>query len=103
MAEAICVAAEIGAISDNLISVRNISATEAARHFSDVLDAVESGRETFVVVRKGRAVAHIGPAVAAHGKAVKAIMRANPPDRAWLDDLRTLRAGLAVEDRPWSA
>jgi antitoxin (DNA-binding transcriptional repressor) of toxin-antitoxin stability system len=68
-----------------------------------VLDAVENGRETFVVVRKGRAVAHIGPAVEANGKTVKAIMRANPPDRAWLDDLRTLRAGFAVEDRPSSA
>ena len=37
--------------------MRNITATEAARKFADVLNAVETRGETFVVVRRGRAVA----------------------------------------------
>ena len=60
--------------------MKRVSATDAARRFSDVLDAVEHGRETFVVVRKGGAVARIGPAAAAHGRAIKDLLRANPPD-----------------------
>lgn len=94
------VGAESG--SDNLILMRSLSATEAARRFAEVLDAVERRGETFVVVRRGRAVARIGPAAAADGKTLKAILRANPRDRAWASELRALRAALAVEERRWS-
>jgi prevent-host-death family protein len=83
--------------------MRSLSATEAARRFSELLDAVERRDETFVVVRRGRAVARIGPARAANGKTVKEILRSNPPDSEWASELRELRAGLAVEERRWSA
>jgi len=71
--------------------VRQLSATEAARRFSDVLDSVESERESFVVVRHGRAVARIGPAFAGTGRAVKEMLRAHRPDPEWAAELRELR------------
>lgn len=82
--------------------MRSLSATEVARRFSELLDMVEQRGETFLVVRRGRAVARIGPARAANGKAVKEILRANPPDARWPTELRELRASLTVEDRHWS-
>jgi prevent-host-death family protein len=59
------------------------SATDAARRFSAVLDAVERGAETFLVVRHGRPVARIEPARAANGNLVKELLRTHPPDRRW--------------------
>lgn len=41
---------------------RRISATKAAREFSDILDRVEHAGEEFVVERHGRVVATISPA-----------------------------------------
>lgn len=38
-----------------------ITATEAARNFADLLDAVERERREFVVVRRGRQVAKARP------------------------------------------
>jgi len=81
--------------------VRRLTATEAARRFSEVLDAVERRSESFLVVRRGRAVARIEPARAANGKRVKEILRANPPDSRWAAELRELRGALTVEDRAW--
>lgn len=82
--------------------MRSLSATEAARRFSKLLDAVEGRKETFLVVRHGHAVARIGPASAANGKAIKELVRTNPPDPEWATELRELRAALAVEERRWS-
>jgi antitoxin (DNA-binding transcriptional repressor) of toxin-antitoxin stability system len=82
--------------------MRSLSATEAARRFSALLDAVERRGETFVVVRRGKAVAHIGPAHAADGKTVKEILRSDPPDGDWATELREVRAALAVEERTWT-
>ncbi|MGH3115622.1 MAG: type II toxin-antitoxin system Phd/YefM family antitoxin [Gaiellales bacterium] len=79
-----------------------LTATEAARRFAEVLDAVEHRGETFVVVRRGREVARIAPTHAAPGKAVKEVMRANPRDGAWADELRDLRAGLVLEEGRWT-
>ena len=82
--------------------MRRLTATDAARRFSELLDAVERRGESFMVVRRGRAVARIEPARAANGKRVKEVLRSNPPDRAWASELRELRAALAVEDRDWN-
>lgn len=82
--------------------MRSVTATEAARNFADVLDAVESRGETFLVVRRGRAVARIGPADAGRGAAVKDVLRAAPRDAAWVEELRRMRAALQIEDRHWS-
>jgi antitoxin (DNA-binding transcriptional repressor) of toxin-antitoxin stability system len=82
--------------------VRTLSATDAARHFSELLDAVERRGESFLVLRRGHAVARIDPASAANGKRVKEILRFNPPDRRWASELNELRASLAIEDRAWN-
>jgi prevent-host-death family protein len=82
--------------------VRRLTATEAARRFAEVLDAVERRGESFLIVRRGRAVARVEPARAANGKLVKELLRSYPPDRQWPSELRELRAALAVEDRRWS-
>jgi prevent-host-death family protein len=82
--------------------VRSLTATDAARRFSEVLDAVERHGESFLVVRRGRTVARIEPARAANGKALKELLRTTPPDPEWEAELRELRASLAVEDRSWN-
>jgi prevent-host-death family protein len=81
--------------------MKRVSATEAARRFSDVLDAVEAGRESFVVVRRGREVATIAPAAPAAGKRLKSVLEAHPPDAAWSRELEELRGSLADESDPW--
>ena len=81
--------------------MRSVSATEAARRFSELLDAVEARGETFLVARRGRTVARIGPAAGADGRAVKALLRRMRPDAEWPSELRELRAGLTVEGRRW--
>jgi prevent-host-death family protein len=83
--------------------MKRLTATEAARRFSEMLDAVEGHGETFVVVRNGRPVARVGPAPAAHGAAVKDALRAHPRDAGWTDELRALRSALRIEDRRWTA
>lgn len=90
--------------SDHLISVKQLSATEAARRFSDVLDNVESERETFVVGRHGRAVATTGLALAGTGRALKDALdalRENRPDVSWAAELRELREGVGPGTDPW--
>lgn len=79
--------------------MKRVTATEAARRFSDVLDAVEGGRESFVVVRRGREVATISPASPASGKRLKALLYEHRPDPAWSRELDELRGAL-VDDAP---
>jgi prevent-host-death family protein len=81
--------------------MKRLTATEAARRFSEMLDAVESEGETFLVVRNGRAVARVGPAPGAHGAAVKDLLRSAPRDAKWAEELQALRAALRIEDREW--
>jgi prevent-host-death family protein len=81
--------------------VRKLTATEAARRFSELLDAVEDGGETFLVLRHGRTVARIGPATGARGATVKELLHGRPRDRAWARELRELRADLTPEERRW--
>jgi antitoxin (DNA-binding transcriptional repressor) of toxin-antitoxin stability system len=81
--------------------VKEISATEAARGFAEMLDAIEHEGETFLVRRNGRAVARIEPAAGATGGAVKDLLTNTPPDPEWIQDLRTLRSGLPAEVSRW--
>jgi len=84
--------------------MREITATEAAKRFSDLLDAVEHGGESFVVVRHGRAIASLSPAPAATGAILGSIMANHPPDAQWADEVRDLRrfAGAARDTDPWN-
>lgn len=83
--------------------MKRLTATEAARRFSDVLDQVERTGETFVVERRGRAVASIRPAAGVTGRAVKDLLRAQKPDPDWERELAELRASVTAEERRWSA
>lgn len=81
--------------------MKQLSATDASRRFSEVLDDVERDGESYVVVRHGRAVATIGPTSGGTGKALKEVLRANRPDDAWAGELRELREGLEPVTDPW--
>ncbi len=81
--------------------MREITATDAARRFSDVLDAVEHDGESFSVSRRGRVVARIEPEARANGAKVIEVLRNNPVDPDWAGEIRELRALLVIEDRNW--
>lgn len=83
--------------------MRRLTATDAARRFSSLLDQVEQTGETFVVERRGRAIASIAPAAASSGREVKDILRAQAADPGWSPELRELRGSLAPETRSWNA
>ena len=80
--------------------MREVTATEAARHFSDLLDAVEHGRVGFAIVRHGKAIAHLSPVTGGGGRQAKALLAAFPVDPGWANDLAALRASLLLEERP---
>ena len=83
--------------------MKEISATDAARGFADLLDAVQHRGESFVIRRNGEIVARIEPAQGADGASVKDLLAAAPRDSAWADDLRELRASLPAEVPDWRA
>lgn len=76
-----------------------ITATEAARNFADLLDAIEHRGEHFTITRRGRVIAQLEPVAGGRGADVKRVLTAHRPDPDWADDLATVR-GLAVpQDR----
>lgn len=85
--------------SDNLIPMADISATDAARRFADLLDGVEHRGEQYTIVRRGKAVAHLEPIAMGRGSAVKELLRGSRVDASWSDDLAGVRALLQVDDR----
>lgn len=77
----------------------DITATDAARNFADLLDAIEHRGEHFTIVRRGKPVAQLEPMSRGRGADVKALLRRHRPDRAWASDLDDVRALLEVADR----
>ena len=77
----------------------DITATDAARHFADLLDGVEHRGEHYTIVRRGKAVAHLEPVSSGRGADVKALLRRHRPDAAWSQELTDLRGMLEIEDR----
>jgi prevent-host-death family protein len=76
--------------------VPEISATDAARNFADLLDGVEHRHERYTIVRRGRAIGQISPVTGGRGADLKELVRGTRRDRSWageLDDLRSLAAG----------
>lgn len=86
--------------SDNLRTMSEVSATEAARSFADLLDAVEHRGERFTIVRRGKAIASLQPVKEGHGGEVKEVLRRHRPDQRWKDDLEAVRSGVELEERP---
>jgi prevent-host-death family protein len=77
----------------------DISATDAARNFADLLDAVEHRGEKYTIVRRGKAIAHLEPTSRGRGLDAKAVLRRNPPDADWISDLEGVRGLLEIEER----
>lgn len=86
-------------LSDNLIGMPEVSATEAARNFADLLDAVEHRGEHFTVIRRGKPIAHLEPARPGLGNDTKTVLRRHRPDRRWADELSAVRGLVEIEDR----
>ena len=83
--------------------MRVMNATEASRHFSDLLDAVERG-ETVTIMRGNHSVAEIGPAHRRTGADLRAALAdSTPPDE---DFSRNIEAALALVNSevhdPWA-
>ncbi|HEX6237597.1 MAG TPA: type II toxin-antitoxin system prevent-host-death family antitoxin [Acidimicrobiales bacterium] len=77
----------------------DITATDAARNFADLLDAIEHRGEHFTIVRRGRPIAHLEPTARGRGAAVKALLRRHRLDPDWHRDIDSVRDLLEVEDR----
>jgi prevent-host-death family protein len=86
--------------------MREMSASEAARNFSAVLDAAEHG-DSVVVTRGGRRVALIVPAPRANGAALREVLdrwRGNPAfDDRFVDNVARARdaASAELDGDPW--
>jgi len=78
--------------SDILIHVPEVTATDAARKFSDLLDAVEHQGVHFTVIRHGRVVARIEPVGPGDGARLKEALASHPPDDDWSGDLSRVRS-----------
>ncbi|HWJ85492.1 MAG TPA: type II toxin-antitoxin system prevent-host-death family antitoxin [Cellulomonas sp.] len=81
--------------------MRTMTATDASRGFSDLLDAAEAG-ETVIVTRGGRPIARISPARSTTGRDLRAALADVPrldPDLA--DDIAGATAHLTADGDPW--
>ncbi len=80
-----------------------MTATEAARSFSDVLNRVASG-EVVEVTRSGAPVAVIGPPRARliSAERFQALIASAPrPDDAFAEELKAIRDGVGAPGEPW--
>jgi prevent-host-death family protein len=83
--------------------MRTMTATEASRHFSDLLDAVERG-ETVTIVRGNNPVAEIGPARRRTGADLRAALTGtSPPDDAFVTNIAEAMSMVTSEVvDPWA-
>lgn len=83
--------------------MRTISATEASRRFSDLLDAIEAG-DTVTVTRGNRPVAEIRPAPRRTGRDLRAALSdVPPPDDRFAADIADAVGSLTHEEvDPWA-
>lgn len=77
----------------------DVTATDAARNFADLLDAIEHRGEHFTIVRRGKAIAHLEPMNRGLGVDVKALLRRHRPDSGWAGELTEVRDLIEVDDR----
>lgn len=80
-----------------------MTATEASRHFSDLLDAIERG-ETVTIVRGNHPVAEIGPPHQRTGAELRAALEGiAPPDETFTRDISATLAMITSEvPDPWA-
>ena len=81
-----------------------VTATQAARNFASLLDAVEHG-ETVVVTRDGVPVGRLAPERRTSADRLKDALREHPADDGFADDLDaahgSLRSTFSDEVRGW--
>jgi prevent-host-death family protein len=85
------------------LCVRTVTATEASRHFSDLLDAVERG-ETVTIMRGNHPVAEISPARRRTGADLRAALAdTTPPDCAFARSISEAMSMVTSEvNDPWA-
>lgn len=76
-----------------------ITATEAARHLSDLLDAVEHDGASYTIVRHGKAIAQVEPVRTGRWGDVRRALAQHPPDPEWIEDIRSVRDLLESQPR----
>ncbi len=83
--------------------MRTMTATEASRNFSDLLDAIERG-ETVIITRGRLPVAEIRPAKRRTGADLRAALEGiPPPDDRFADDIASALALIVNEGGdPWA-
>lgn len=82
-----------------------LSATEAARHFSDVLNRVAEGEE-IEILRNGAPVAVIAPPrirLLPPGRLVALLESLPPVDEEFAEDLRQIRSEAGAPEDPWDS
>lgn len=82
--------------------MKTLSATEASRHFSEILDQVRHDGESFVIVRRGEEVARLTPVGEGRkGASLRDLLRlieeAGPRDPSFADDLEAIQAAQPVQ------
>ena len=79
----------------------SLTATEASRRFSDLLDSVEHKGTSYTIVRHGKAVARLVPHEGTHGKRLKEVLRSHRVDPDWKRDLLAVRRDLLAPIPKW--
>lgn len=81
--------------------MREVTATEASRNFSKLLDDIEHGGDSYTIIRHGRAVARLEPAGGVGGRPLRELLDSRPRDPSWSRELAELRKDHTTEDRSW--
>lgn len=83
--------------------MRTVTATEASRRFSDLLDAIEAG-DTVTVTRGNRPIAEMRPAPRRTGRDLRAALAdVPPPDDCFAEDIAGALGALSPEETdPWA-
>ena len=83
--------------------MRTITATEASRNFSDLLDAIERG-ETVIITRGHQVIAEIRPARRRTGADLRsALEEIPPPDDRFSEDIASALSLISSEGAdPWA-
>lgn len=76
-----------------------ISATEAARNFANLLDAVEHNGERVLIARRGKVVAQIEPVAKGRGSELKFLLKRHALDAQWSNEVKELRELIVPENR----
>ena len=83
---------------------RTISATELAKHLSDVLNRVHYRGEQFVIERNGQPVASLGPLTSPAGITMRELAERlgslAMPDDGFADDLEAIQAAQPRAEMP---